>query len=305
MTEPRPRPAGPAAAAGPTDTAGTDAGATVLYCGDRPVARYEHRPRLARRESPRPYLHPVRTLGGTVVTELRPADHVHHLGVSMAVPDVSGTNFWGGRTFVRGRGPTELDNHGHQRHLGWPRRGRDGFTEEIAWQRGGRRLLTERRTVAVRAVDGTCWALDFTTELTNTGDEELSVGSPATNGRPGAGYGGFFWRPPIGARPPEVFTAGAEGEEAVHGSPAPWLAMATDAWTLVFAGATDATRRDPWFVRAAEYPGVGSALAWDRRLPLPPGETVTRRVVTGVADGRLDRAAAARIAARLTGEVTA
>ncbi|GAA2408696.1 PmoA family protein [Streptomyces glaucosporus] len=298
MTEPR-----TGTAPGTTPDAASDT--VVLRCGGRTVARYEHRPDLAGRESPRPFLHPVRTLGGTVVTELRPADHVHHLGVSMAVPDVSGANFWGGRTFVRGRGPTELDNHGSQRHLAWLRRGEDGFTEELAWERDGGRLLTERRTVAVRALDGACWALDFTTELTNACGEALSFGSPATNGRPGAGYGGFFWRPPIGPRPPEVFTAGARGEEAVHGSPAPWLAMAADTWTLVFAGADAATRHDPWFVRAAEYPGVGSALAWDRRLPLPPGGTVVRRVVTAVADGRLDREAAARIAARLTGEEAA
>ncbi len=283
--------------------AGTDE-TVALRCGGRTVAHYEPRPRLAERESPRPYLHPVRTLGGTVVTELRPADHVHHLGVSMAVPDVSGTNFWGGRTFVRGRGPTELDNHGRQRHLAWLHRGEDGFTEELAWERDGTRLLTERRTVTARTLDDTCWALDFTTELTNVRAETLSIGSPATNGRPGAGYGGFFWRPPIGPRPPEVFTADATGEEAVHGSPAPWLAMASDTWTLVFACADAAGRHDPWFVRAAEYPGVGSAPAWDRRLPLPPGGRLVRRVVTAVVDGRLDRAAAARIAARLTGEET-
>ncbi|MFP8960270.1 PmoA family protein [Streptomyces nanhaiensis] len=281
------------------------AGAVELRCGGQAVARYEYRPHLARRESPRPYLHPVRTLGGTAVTELRPADHVHHLGVSMAVPDVGGANFWGGRTFVRDRGPVELDNHGRQSHLGWPELREDGFTEEIAWQREGRRLLTERRTVTARALGEDCWALDFATELTNVCGEELSVGSPATNGRPGAGYGGFFWRPPVGPRPPEVFTEDAEGEEAVHGSRAPWLAMATDAWTLVFAGATEDTRGDRWFVRAAEYPGVGSALAWDRRLPLPAGRPVVRRVVTGVADGRLERAAAAEVAARLTGKEAA
>ncbi|MTE18498.1 oxidoreductase [Streptomyces sp. TRM43335] len=276
-----------------------DAGAVRLLCGGRPVARYEYRPDLPARESPRPHLHPVRTLGGTVVTELRPADHVHHLGVSVAVPDVSGTNFWGGRTFVRDRGPTELDNHGVQRHLRWLWRDEDGLAEELAWERDGRRLLTERRTIVAREVDDTCWALDLTTELVNVRDEELSIGSPATNGRPGAGYGGFFWRPPIGPRPPAVFTADAEGEEAVHGSVAPWLAMAADAWTLVFVGATEDTRRDPWFVRAAEYPGVGSAPAWERRLPLPPGRPVVRRVVTAVADGRLDRDAAARVADRL------
>lgn len=302
----------------------------VLRCGGTAVGTYVHRPPGVARRRPaappdgptpqaasavpgfRPYLHPVRTLGGVTVTELRPADHVHHLGVGVAVPDVSGHNFWGGRTFVRGQGPTALDNHGVQRPLGWLLCDPDGFVQELSWDaRDGHQVLRERRTVAVRPLPGGCWALDFTTALTNTGGRSLSIGSPATNGRPGAGYGGFFWRPPIGPRPPRVFTRDAEGEEAVHGSTADWVAMATDRWTLVFArlrvagqgpgaGAGASTRGpDPWFVRAAEYPGVGSALAWDRRLEVPAGATVTRRVVTAVADGPLSPADAARLADRL------
>jgi hypothetical protein len=122
------------------------------------------------------------------------------------------------------------------------------------------------------------------------------VGSPATNGRPGAAYGGFFWRAPKEAAAPQVFTAGAEGEEAVHGRRADWLALAGAGWTLVFAGATDDTRTDPWFVRTAEYPGVGSSLASAQRLPIAPGDTVVRRIVTVVADGRLGRDDAAALA---------
>lgn len=96
-----------------------------------------------------------------------------------------------------------------------------------------------------------------------------------------------------------MFTAGAEGEEAVHGRAADWLALSGEGWTLVFAGATAGTRRDPWFVRTAEYPGVGSSLAWARRLPVPAGGTVTRRIVTAVADGRLGPAQAGALARRL------
>ncbi|MFD5798403.1 DUF6807 family protein, partial [Streptomyces diastatochromogenes] len=61
------------------------------------------------------------------------------------------------------------------------------------------------------------------------------------------------------------------------------------------AGPRAAPRRDPWFVRAAEYPGVGSSLAHTQRLPIPPGETVVRRIVTVVADGRLERGEAAAL----------
>ncbi len=267
----------------------------VLRVAGRPVGRYLTRPELAPRLSPRPYLHPVTTLAGTAVTELSPADHLHHLGVGVAVPDVEGHNFWGGRTYVRDRGPTELDNHGAQRHAAFQLRDPDGFVEELRWVAAGAELLRERRTVAASELTDAAWALDFTFSLTNTTSGPLSIGSPATNGRPRAAYGGFFWRARKEADPPVVFTADTEGEDAVHGARARWVALAGAVWTLVFAGATDRTRRDPWFVRTTEYPGVGSSLAHEERLPVPAGESVVRRVVTVVADGRLDRGEAAAL----------
>ncbi|MFJ7133085.1 DUF6807 domain-containing protein [Streptomyces fungicidicus] len=273
----------------------------VLRVAGRPVGRYVTRPELPARLSPRPYLHPVTTLAGTAVTELSPADHAHHLGVGVAVPDVEGFNFWGGRTYVRDRGPTELDNHGSQRHTAYQLRDPDGFVEELRWVAAPGELLRERRTVAATELTDAAWALDFTFSLTNVTETPLSLGSPATNGRPGAAYGGFFWRARKEETAPGVFTAGAEGESEVHGHRADWLALAGSTWTLVFAGATEATRRDPWFVRTAQYPGVGSSLAHEARLPVPPGETVVRRVVTVVADGRLGRSEAAALVRKAVG----
>ncbi|MFJ7415464.1 PmoA family protein [Streptomyces sp. NPDC098077] len=264
----------------------------TLACGADTVAHYGYAPG----PDGRPRLHPVTTLGGVTVTEERPADHLHHLGVSVAVPDVAGYNFWGGRTFVRGRGPTALDNHGVQRHLARPHRSPNGFTQELGWEAAGVELLREHRTLSATRISGIAWELDFSFVLTNTGDTDLSIGSPATNGRPGAGYGGFFWRAPKEAAPPTVFSATHEGESEVHGRTADWLALSGDGWTLVFAGATGETRRDPWFVRTSEYPGVGSSLAAHERLPVPAGASVVRRVITVVVDGRTDRETAARYA---------
>ncbi|GAA4797957.1 PmoA family protein [Streptomyces ziwulingensis] len=272
---------------------GTDS--PVLRVAGRPVGRYVIRPELPARHSPRPYLHPVTTLTGTPVTEFSPADHPHHLGVGVAVPDVEGHNFWGGRTYVRDQGPTELDNHGSQRHTGFPLRDPDGFVEELRWVADGTELLRERRTVAATALTDRAWALDFTFSLTNITSRPLTLGSPATNGRPGAAYGGFFWRARKEAAAPDVLTAAAEGEAAVHGHRADWLALVGSTWSLVFAGATGRTREDPWFVRTEEYPGVGSSLAHGSRLEVAAGDTAVRRVVTVVADGRLDADAAAAL----------
>lgn len=254
--------------------------AVPLVAGGGVVAEYVTRPGLPLTESPRPYLHPVRTLGGVVVTEVRPQDHPHHLGAGVAVTDVGGRNFWGGRTFVRDQGPTWLDNHGVQRHVEFTGRDRAGFAETLLWERPGEDpVVREERTArAVPLSRG--WALRFSFTLRNLTGSPLTIQSSATKGRAGAGYGGFFWRAPAGSPGLGVFTGEAEGEQAVHGSRAPWLALSSEDWTLVFA-----QEDDPWFVRVAEYPGVGTALAWD--TPLVFGDVLARRVTVVVADGRL------------------
>ena len=61
----------------------------------------------------------------------------------------------------------------------------------------------------------------------------------------------------------------------------------------MFAPADAATRADPWFVRVADYPGVGSQLAGHAPVVLAPGAALTRGLRTLVADGVLDDAAAA------------
>ncbi|WP_084772300.1 DUF6807 family protein [Nonomuraea candida] len=267
-----------------------------LLVGERPVASYETRPDLPATDSPRPYLYGVRTLGGVEVTEVRPEDHVHHLGAGVAISDLGGVNFWGGRTYVKDRGPTWLDDHGTQRHVAFSRLDDGGFTEHLEWLGpDGRPVVREERTVAARPVVvreertvaarpvGAAWALDFAFTLTNLTGAPLEINSSATKGRAGAGYGGFFWRAPGTSTARETLP----GDEAsVHGGTDPWVAMSGTTpegrdWTLVFVQADG----DPWFVRVAEYPGVGQALAWDR--PLTFETTLTRRVVTIVADGRL------------------
>ncbi|MEV0622394.1 DUF6807 family protein [Nonomuraea sp. NPDC050404] len=265
-----------------------------LLVAGRAVAAYELRPELPVTDSPRPYLHRVRTLGGVEVTEVRPEDHVHHLGVGVAISDLGGANFWGGRTYVKDRGPTWLEDHGTQRHVRFSRLADGGFTEHLEWVGPGGLMAREERTVTARPL-GEHWALDFAFTLTNLTGAPLKIQSSATKGRAGAGYGGFFWRAP-GTSVDRVTLPG--GEEAVHGSTDPWLAMSGTTpegrdWTLVFAQADG----DPWFVRVAEYPGVGQALAWD--TPLVVDTTLTRRVVTAVIDGRLDLAAASAVAGEL------
>ncbi|MEV0647102.1 PmoA family protein [Phytomonospora sp. NPDC050363] len=255
----------------------------------RQVADYVWRPSLPGTVSPRPFLHPVRTLTGTEVTESMPDDHRHHLGVSVAVADVAGANFWGGRTFVSGRGSMHLPNHGTQRHEGWADRTASTLTQDLSWAGpGGDELLRERRHIAALPIDSGAWALDFSFRLSNVVQAPLALASPAANGRPGAGYGGFFWRARRGSGRIQVLGPGLTGAQALHGRHTPWMAISGNhgaPWTLIFIHSGPDT--DPWFVRTGDYAGVGSSLAWDRPLVLAPGAEVGRRIITVVADGRL------------------
>ncbi|MEU4531817.1 PmoA family protein [Micromonospora ureilytica] len=279
----------------------TDQEPARLVVDETEVARYVLDPALDARHGPRPYLHPVRTLGGTVVTDALPADHVWHLGASLAVQDVNGSNLWGGRTYVRDVGYTWRDDHGRIAHTGWLERSADRVAHRLEWRDPqGAVLLTEDRRLTAVALTGdvSAWRLEVDYTLNARAGQDVRLGSPATNGRPGgAGYGGFFWRA-VSAEPASVFSASATGEEAVNGCTEPWVALrgtGPDGWayTLVFSGLG---ADDRWFTRTAMYPGVGVAFAFEQPVTIAAGTKRRGRHAVVVADGALDRATAAALA---------
>jgi hypothetical protein len=254
----------------------------ALKLGDMTVAVEEPALALDIRLGPRPYLHPVRTLAGTIVTDALCEDHPWHLGASLSMQDVDGTNFWGGRTYVRGSGYVWREDHG--RIVASP----DGSR---LWQNAaGQTLITERRELTAHLIPGG-WQMILRYALSTPLPSGVSLGSPATNGRPGgAGYGGFFWRcaPVPGQRadrrhPALTWTSSRVGEHAVNGSAEPWVAVQVgQAYTLVFEGLRDADR---WFVRTGDYAGVCAALAFHRPLLLRHGTTLNRELTIRVLDG--------------------
>ncbi|GAA2171733.1 MULTISPECIES: DUF6807 domain-containing protein [Glycomyces] len=272
-----------------------------LQVDGREVASYVWRSELPASTAPRPFLHPVRTLAGTVVTDARPHSHTHQLGISIAAPDIGGQNFWGGRTFVAGHGPAWLDDHGTQRHQRWLRHTDSELAHTLHWvDREGAALLSERRAIACVPLTPDAWTLSVQTRLANATDRPLPIRSPAALGRVGAGYGGFFWRGPAANGQVRVQSPAGTGVRAVHGTTAPWLTVSgasTNAqWTMLFVPADATTAQDKWFVRARDYLGVGSSLTWDRPLVLEPGEQIERHILAVVADGNLTEDAAAALA---------
>ena len=267
-----------------------------LRVDGRIVAEYVLAPDIDPTLVPRPYLHPVRTLAGTVVTDILPPDHEWHLGAGLAIADVAGTNLWGGRSYVHGSGYIWLPDHGRIEHVAWRRQSDDVLEHDLVWRdQTSTDLLAEHRTItATFGPSPASWTLTFSTTLTNVRPTPIEIRSPATNGRgDGAGYGGFFWRlPPTGdlqvvARDPRTADR-AKGEDFVNGSDLPELTVAgvtgtTEGrpYSLTFTGLADADR---WFVRVAEYPAVGDAFAYRNPVVLAPGAALARTFKVAISD---------------------
>ena len=310
------RAAGAGSAAGPDDATPTgtasvgavpvgppvwrvDGDTVVLDRDGLPLARYTTGQGVPAVHAPRPHLHPVHTLAGALMTEASPVDHRHHYGFSVAIPEVNGTSFWGGRTFVRDVGPTLLPNHGQQVSAPvTPSTAVSGTLDDtVTWlDQHGDPLLSERRSIRGSVLPGSDgWSLRWTSDLVaDRGD--LTITSPGATGRPGAGYGGLFWR----SSPSDetvVLSHGGEGESTAHGSRSPWVALAQrrgDAWTTLLLVQPD--QPSPWFVRAATFPGAGPALAWDAPLTVEDGQTLRLDLTAVLLDRRLDLRAAGALA---------
>lgn len=171
-------------------------GETVLF-------DYHYRPETAARFCPRPFIHPLRTLAGDVLSNSRPTDHPWHNGLSLTLTDVSGINFWGGGTYKRETGDyREYPNVGKQEHQDWLSQdlveSEGQWTERLSWiGPDGALVLTEcrkLRVVDLKAKRG-FWRLIWESQLQNETGRDLSLNSYASGqGLQGSGYTGLFFR---------------------------------------------------------------------------------------------------------------
>ncbi|MBB0232418.1 PmoA family protein [Streptomyces calidiresistens] len=281
----------------------------VVTVGDTEILSYVYRPDPEPYESRKPYAHPVRTLAGNTVTGYRPNDHRWHKGVQMTSSHLSEQNFWGGNSYIHGKGYQRIPER-----VGWMRH--DGFEavvadadrarleENLTWiNHTGEEWCRERRGLLVHSVDpaGGSWALDWSIHLTNVRDLPLRFGSPTTAGREMAGYTGLQWRGPRDFAGGRVLTpAGPSTDRETMGTPvadAPWLGFTAvhdevdDASTLVFAHHPDNERSihpSHWFVRSLPWPTVALSWAFFEEFELAPGDSFSYRYRMVVADGEWD-----------------
>lgn len=277
--------------------------------------RYYYLPRVPAVESPRPFFHPVRTLGGEVVTLYRPHDHKWHVGISWGLSNVGTENFWGATTYRRGVGYRQFDNNGRMEHQGFGALGVHddvlGFDERLTWiTHDEQTWIEELRQVRVSVLpDGQAWRLSFATSMRNVSGRLIPIGSPTTEGRPDAGYSGLFWRGPrsfSGSTFPggSVLTPDGAGGEELMGWRGPWMGYAGKydgpgerAATVVFCDRPgNLSYPCQWFVRTGIYGCVCPSPFFSQEHKLDDGQSLALGYDILIADGALDVAQAARLA---------
>lgn len=280
------------------------------------LMRYVYTPDEAQYESPRPYVHPIRTRGGRLVTVFRPWDHVWHKGITLALPVVGGDNFWGGPSYRRDAGGyVDLPNNGSQDHerttVIAERDGAAIIEHELTWRRQptsaggvGESVFTENRVVSATLLpDNDAWMLGWRTRLTNVSSAPIHMGSPTTEGRDNAGYGGLFWRGPRSFTGGDLLGSDGTKGEDVRGGRGPWAGFCgrhdgeDGASTVVFIDRTPEQGFDTkWFARSEPFACLNPAPFFDRVRVVAPGETTELRYAVVIADGASDAERMARLA---------
>ncbi|GHJ45964.1 hypothetical protein Cs7R123_33060 [Catellatospora sp. TT07R-123] len=283
-------------------------GSLAVEYGDQLLLRYVYQPTDPQLESPRPYFHPLHTLGGDLVSLFRPHDHVWHRGIALSLPNVGTENFWGGVTYTRGHEYRQLPNNGSMRHQRFDRLDAEPGLVRVAHRldwitEGGETWLREERGFTVTAApDSDAWVLTFTTALTNVSGRDIVMGSPTTEGRDNAGYGGLFWRGPRSFTGGAVHVEGRTGGDELMGVRAPWLGFtgrhdgSSRSSTLVFVDDPgNGDQHVKWFVRAEPFACVCPAPFFDEEVTMAHDGSLLLRYAVVVADGSPDPAALAAL----------
>ncbi|MDB4474872.1 PmoA family protein, partial [Opitutaceae bacterium] len=223
---------------------------------------YCFEPETPAKESTRPFIHPLCSIDGDVLTNLRPNDHPWHHGISFTLTSVNGVNFWGGPSHRVEDSYQWRSDQGSQRHLEWLEKTPERLVQRLAWidpQQNDRVLIEEERTLQTSLIDDG-WTLRWTSQVSNPGAEDLVCENyHSLGGLEGSHYSGLQVR---GVREflhqhgddtiKMVGESGSSELDELHGESANWIE---------WHGQTDTSLRRtrirfeslsgpiPWFVR--------------------------------------------------------
>lgn len=245
----------------------------------------------------RPFLHPVATPSGKVLTRNAPDDHPWHHGLWFTIKLVNEENFW-----------EEYDAYGVLRHTEEPAAVllEGGSSEtgasvvgDLTWIRPDREtiVIDEHRVLTHVALGDDAFAIDVDTTVTPRTDVLLDRTPYTTWG----GYGGLALRGRGDWTDTRLLLDDGAERERVLGERSRWCDLSGtvdgDEAGITFLGHAGSPRHPvPWYgsTKAATYGDEGwsnflnAAFLWDEPLAVSAGEGLRFRYRVVVHDGRWD-----------------
>ncbi len=239
-------------------------------------------------DAPRPFVHPLTTPAGAVLSVESPADHPWHHALWFTIKFVNGENFWEEYGEFGTLRTTDVHETAHT------------VTAQLEWiaPDGKSVRLRETRTITTSPIDSDAYAIDWTEELSVPVDTVLDRTPFTTWG----GYGGLTLRgAPTWTDTVIRLDDGAE-RQRVLGEPSTWLAIDGVAHEVVDtprpAGVVfldhpaNVRAPSPWYAstRADTYGEgwanfVNAAFLWEEPLELLAGNPLQLRYRVIVHDG--------------------
>jgi len=165
------------------------------------------------------YIHPLWTPDRRCITYDAPADHIHHRGLCVGWPDVSGTDFWAEINSPPGRRGRMIPRKMTTFHT---EDGGVGIHESNAWVReDGKVLVSEEREWRFLPPRGNLQMVDVEIALTAVAPRVVFGSDP---GKPRE-YHGLTLRMGPFEKPRFFNSEGGVGDAACHGKPARWCAL--------------------------------------------------------------------------------
>jgi hypothetical protein len=257
----------------------------ALTNGGREVWRAVFDPKL-----PKPFVHPLATLQGEVLTAFEPADHFWHRGLWFSWKFVNGLNYWEEDKHTRkSEGLTGVTAAKAVTHPDFSAT----VSMDLAYRPPGKDpVMTEQRVLEFSRPDGNGnywidWQADFTVGAEPVVLERTPPpGEP--DGKPWGGYAGLGVRLPMGIKG-WAFTSsgGAKGERETHGKPAGWIDFSGPAAGVTMFGHPSNPRHpEPWYVsEALSYFGPAPLFREVARHPAGARFSIRHRILVHGPDG--------------------
>ncbi len=241
-------------------------------------------------DAPRPYVHPLTTPAGAVLSVEAPADHPWHHALWFTIKFVNGENFWEEYGEFGTLRTTHVDESA------------DAVTATIEWVApdGESIRLRETRTIRTEPIDADSYLIDWSESLTVPVATELDRTPFTTWG----GYGGLTLRGAPTWTDTVIRLADGTDRDRCLGDPSPWLSIEgtpsemanvradMTAGVVVFDHPANVRTPTPWYAstRADTYGDgwanfVNAAFLWNEPLGLAADETLDLSYRVIVHDG--------------------